>query len=440
MSNGTQHYRSLFDTGAELRHAEPVWLSAQRKKAITHFSQNGFPLLGNEGWKYTNLTSISQTAFAPDGDKIPLTLNDIAPLTFEGTTRLVFINGHFSPSLSSGNLHTEGVEFSSFQEAVKKNAEMLEAHLGGGIDFHLHPLAALNSALWSDGFFIRVAKGVKLEKPIHLLFLSSSSNAPVVSFPRLLILLEESSEATFIESFGGFTLDCYLSVPVTEIIVGPGAYATHYKIQDEGLKTVHVGLVSCLQNTDSSFFSTSISLGGQLSRTEIHDRMNARGAECHLNGLYLASGTQHMDSQTLIEHKQTNQTSRELYKGILDGKSRGVFNGKIIVHKGAHKTSAQQTNKNLLLSETAEADPTPQLEINDDDVAVTHGSTVGQLDKDQLFYLRSRGIDEPSAKSLLTYAFALDVLERISFLPIRQRLNSALLSHLPASQIVKGVT
>lgn len=335
---------------------------------------------------------------------IPLSKQEWGHLIFDGCTVAVFINGHFSPELSKLP-KISGVTASFDKEAI-----------------------------------ISISKGIILDKPIQLLFLSAKNGNNPSSLPPIKIVAGENCQARVIESYDGFTLEPHTTNTTTDILLGPNAILEHFKVQDEAVKTSHLGRIQVSQEADSHFTSHNISLGGIRARTEIAVLLNDEGCECTLNGLYLGNGSQVMDSQIRIDHLKPHGTSRQLYKGILDGKSRGIFNGKVVVHPGAVKTDADQTNKNLLLSDQAEADPTPQLEILADDVKVRHGATVGQLDKDQLFYLRSRGIDEGGARSLLTYAFASDVINRISFAPVAARLKNALIAHLPEAAIVKGVT
>ncbi|MDO8519046.1 MAG: Fe-S cluster assembly protein SufD [Deltaproteobacteria bacterium] len=327
---------------------------------------------------------------------IPLSPQEWEHLIFDGCYLAVFVNGHFLPELSK-----------------------------------LPKISGVNAS-FADEASISLSKGVILDKPFQLLFLQAANGKPAATFPKIRIVAGENSQARIIESYDGFILEPAETNTVTDLMLGPNAVVEHFKVQDEAVNTTHNGHIQVQQEASSHFTSHNISLGGIRARTEISVRLNDEGCECTLNGLYLGNGSQVMDSQIRIDHLKPHGTSHQLYKGILDGKSRGIFNGKVVVHPGAQKTDADQTNNNLLLSKEAEADPNPALEILADDVKVRHGATVGQLDKDHLYYLRSRGIDEAAAKSLLTYAFASDVINRITFEPVKARLKNALIAHLPS--------
>lgn len=431
------HYINQFESSKTDWRGDPSWLKKLRQNAIESFAKGGFPTRKDEDWKHTNVTPIAQIPFIRDGVYSSLTPKEIAPLIFEGTHLFVFVNGHYVPCFSERLPLPKGIIVESMWEALKKRSELLEPHLARYADIQNNSFTSLNTAFMDDGAFIYIPKGTIVEKPLHLLFLSSAGEKSVVCHPRNLVLAEENSQITLIESYEGFSLEPYFTNAVTEIAAGRNSVVRHYKTQEEGLKTFHIGTVHVCQLASSNFISHNISLGGSFSRTNITAELDEEECVCTLNGLYLTNGTQQMDLYTRINHRKPHGKSRQLYKGILDGKSRGVFNGKVFVQKNANKTDAKQTNKNLLLSDQAEADPTPQLEILADDVKVAHGATVGQLDKEQIFYLCSRGIDEMSAKSLLTYAFASDIIERIDNPSVKHRLQDALISHLPKSQIAR---
>lgn len=437
MDTPIKHYVDQFESSKTNRRKDPSWLKKLRQKAIESFAKQGFPTRKDEDWKLTNVTPIIQTPFIRDGVYSSLTPKELAPLIFEGTHLFVFVNGHYVPCFSKRLPLPKGIIIESMWEALKNRPKLLEPHLARYANIQNSSFTSLNTAFMDDGAFIYIPKGTTVEKPLHLLFLSSAGGKSVVCHPRNLVLAEENSQITLIESYEGFSLEPYFTNAVTEIVAGRNSIIRHYKTQDEGLKTFHIGTLHVHQSASSNFTSHNISLGGSLSRTNITTQLDGEGCDCTLNGLYLTNGMQHMDFYTRIDHRKPHGTSRQLYKGILDGKSRGVFNGKVFVQKNANKTDAKQTNKNLLLSDQAEADPTPQLEILADDVKVTHGATVGQLDKEQIFYLCSRGIDKLSAKSILTYAFASDIINRIDNPPVQHRLQDALISHLPKSQIAR---
>ncbi len=276
-----------------------------------------------------------------------------------------------------------------------------------------------------------------IEKPVNLLYLSGLNDQPFASHPRNLIILSENSQATIIESYIGLDDSDYFTNTVTEVCMKQNAHLQHYKIQQESMQGYHVGNLNIAQAQDSNVESHSISLGGALVRNDIHSCLEATGAEIMMNGLYMATGRQHVDNHTRVDHLKPNTRSHEIYRGVLNDHARGVFNGKVVVHKDAQKTDAVQSNANLLLSDNAEVDTKPELEIYADDVKCAHGATVGQLDQDMLFYLRSRSIDETTAKSLLTYAFAGEVIRKIKLDPVRKRLEYLVIGRLPEADLIR---
>ena len=305
---------------------------------------------------------------------------------------------------------------------------LVEQHLGKIASFDAHTFTALNTAFINDGAVVHVAANVEVANPIHLLFVSDASATQGTAQPRNLIVLDRNAKATVIESYAGLGDGAYFTNAVTEASVGDGATLTHLKLQRESAQAFHVGTLDVRQARDSHLFSFSFATGASLSRTNIYTELRGEGCGATLNGLYLGDGDQHIDHQTRIEHVEPNCYSRELYKGILDGAAHGVFNGKVYVHPDAQKTDGKQTNNTLLLSERAQIDTKPQLEIFADDVKCTHGATVGRLDETSLFYMKSRGINARTARELLTYAFAADVLETIELAEVREGLESATLA------------
>jgi Fe-S cluster assembly protein SufD len=301
---------------------------------------------------------------------------------------------------------------------------MLEKYLGKIASFEQHTFTALNTAFIADGAVIEIPTETVVEQPIHFVFISDGEG---VSHPRNLIVAGRHSRATVIESYVSLRDGSYFTNAVTEIAVGEGAHVDHYKLQRESENAFHVGTVQAREERDSQFHSFSFAVGGSLARTNIYTSLNGDAATCTLNGLYLTDGSQHIDNQTSIEHIAPNCPSHEIYKGVLDGRSHGVFNGKVYVHPEAQKTDGKQSNNNLLLSPTARVDTKPQLEIFADDVKCTHGATVGRLDRAAMFYLNSRGIGPDTARTLLTYAFAADVLETIELEPLRKQLEKMVL-------------
>jgi Fe-S cluster assembly protein SufD len=345
---------------------------------------------------------------------------------------LVFVNGRFVPALSSPGDLSAGVVVQSLAHAVDSNSDHLEPWLGSVADLETHAFTALNTSQMTDGAVIVIPRGVKLAQPIHLVFLADMEQHQAVH-PRNLVVAEESSEVTIVETYAGTRDTAYFTNPVTEVVVGANAWVEHLKIQRESERAFHVGTIEVKQAQDSRFRSFSFALGGALARTNIYSVMAGEGSDCTLNGLYLLHQDQHIDHQTRIEHAAPNCSSREVYKGILDGHSHAVFNGKVYVRAEAQKTDGKQTNKNLLLSDGAKVDTKPQLEIFADDVKCTHGATVGRLDEMSLFYLESRGISAPRARRLLTYGFAAEVLGEIDQEPIRHQLERLVFERLETS-------
>jgi Fe-S cluster assembly protein SufD len=406
------------------------FLPRLRQAAIDHFAEVGFPTLQDEEWRFTNVAPLARTAFQlapyrPEG----LTLEKIRQLAFgaDAASRLVFVNGHFSRELSFVGRLPQGVVVAGLADTLATHPEWLEPHLARHTPHDQSPFTALNTAFIQDGAFVSIPKGVVVAEPIQLVFLATSATEPGVAHPRNLIVVGAGSQAVVVETYAGVKEGVYFTNGVTEIVLGENAVLDHSKVQRESKEAFHIATQQVHQERGSNFTSHSVALGGGLVRNDVNAVLDAEGCECTLNGLYLASGRQHIDNHTRIDHARPHCASHELYKGILDGKAHGVFNGKIFVHQDAQKTDAKQTNKTLLLSEDAVINSKPQLEIYADDVKCTHGATIGQLDEEAVFYLRSRGLGRHEARSLLTYAFANDIINRIKVEPIRAGLEQALL-------------
>ena len=303
--------------------------------------------------------------------------------------------------------------------------------------FQSHAFVALNTAALEDGAFISIPRNAVVDEPIHLLFVSTATEHPTVSHPRTLILAGENSQATIVETYVGPEGDVYFTNAVTEVVCAENAVIDHYKVQRESLAAFHIATMQVQLARSSNFTSHSIGLGGRLVRNDANAVLGGEGGECTLNGVYLANGRQLMDNHTAIDHAMPHCNSHEVYKGIIDGHARGVFNGKIFVRPDAQKTDAKQTNQTLLLSPDAQIHTKPQLEIFADDVRCTHGATIGQFSADALFYLRARGINKDDARALLTYAFASDIVSRIKVEPIRAQLDHALLSERALEGLVE---
>jgi Fe-S cluster assembly protein SufD len=417
---------------------EPTWLRRLREDSFDRFEQTGFPLVQQEEWKYTNVANIAKTKFAPvlarNGGR-PDT-DWLASFAYEETrnSTAVFLNGIFRPDMSSLTALPESVVALELGEALlsAQHRESIQTQLESGIQLEENGFTRLNTALFASGLFLKLPRGQRIERPIHLLFIGQAvdEGARPAAFPRILIAVEENSEAAIIESYASPNDDVYLTNAIVDVRVGSGARLEHYKVQRESTNAFHVATTSADLGANATYDATTINFGAALSRHNIDVRMDHEGAACSVDGLYMIDGNQHTDTHSLIDHRQPHCRSQQLYKGILDGKSRAVFNGKVFVRHGAQQTDAHQTNKNLLLSKDARVDTKPQLEILADDVKCTHGAAIGQLEEDEVFYLESRGIRPELARNLLTYGFAEEVIEKIKIASVRQELDAAVLNRL----------
>jgi len=421
--------------------AIPSWLERFRERAMDHFQASGFPGVTDEEWKYTNVTPIARGEFSPvvgGGSAVSLTEAELSAFSYPEATgsRLVFLNGLLVVENSSLTKASTGVVALGLDEALQSErfSEVVREFLGRVVEHHENGFTALNTAFAGNGAFVFIPKGLVVESPLHLLFLSrqSEEHANVAGFPRVLVLAEEHSNATIIESYAGLDESMHFTNALVEVVLKDGASLTHYRVQNENAKALHVTTTGAELGRHSRFDTTNITLGAKLSRHNLSVTMDHEGAECWVDGLYLVGGDQHTDTHSVIDHKQPHCTSHQLYKGILDGKSRAVFNGKVFVRHGALGTDANQTNKNLLLSNEAHVDTKPQLEILADDVKCAHGAAIGQLDEDELFYLASRGIHQDLARNLLTYGFAEEVIAKIKIDSIKAQLDEAVLHRLNA--------
>jgi Fe-S cluster assembly protein SufD len=423
----------------QLAGVELPWLRRARCAAFDRFAELGFPTTRHEDWKYTNVAAIEKRPFRP----LPESLNgvntaQVNELAFSGSHLLVFVNGRYSPRLSRVSSLPSGASIMSLATALAVYADQLEPLLTRDTEPFANGFPALNAAFWADGAYIDLAADTAIEEPIHLLFIATE--ADLGTHPRNIVRTGAGSRVSIIEHYVGMGSIAYFTNAVTRIIADRGAVIEHCKLQQESGRAFHVADIHAQQGQDSRFTSHSFALGGALSRNDITTRLDAEGCEATLNGLYVADGRQHMDHHTCIEHAKPRGVSREFYNGVLDGAARAVFNGKVIVRPDAQKTDAHQSNRNLLLSENAEVDTKPQLEIFADDVKCSHGATVGQLDENQIFYLRTRGMDEPAARSLLTYAFAEEIISRSGIAPLRARLEELLINRLPDAQLVRALS
>jgi len=398
-----------------------AWLKKLRHEGFARFREAGFPTMRDEDWRFTNPSAITKTAFDParNGHNLP-SQEALAPFRMAGVaSRLVFVDGRFAAALSSIGELPKGVTVASLASEIAKNPTVVEKHLGQYLSLERDCFSALNTAFLEDGAYVHVPKGVVLEDPVALLYVSTEHDSPAVSHPRNLIVVEENGQATVVEDYISLGASEALCNTVTELVAGDHAVVSHYMIEREHTSAYNVSTLRIQQGRAADVASHSILLGGALVRNNVHPVLAGEGGECLINGLFIGDGRQHLDNHMLVEHASPHCGSRQFYNGILDGRAHGVFHGRIIVHKDAQKTDAKQTNRNLLLSDTAQIDTKPQLEIYADDVKCTHGATIGQMEENALFYLRSRGIDETSARRLLLVAFASECTDRMKEGPVR---------------------
>ncbi len=412
--------------------SSPAWLRAIRRSAFAKFDTLGFPTTRHEEWRYTSVASIARTQFAVGGELVPADL-DLSDYTFceDVCNRLVFVDGRFSAEHSNIVPSTRGVRITNLAQAFDTDPTTVESHLAQHACYENQAFTALNTAMMEDGAFIYVPKGVVVDHPIHVLYWSTAPGEPAACFPRNLIVADVSSQVTLVETYAGSPRSAYFTNAVTELVARDNAVINHYKLGREGVRAYHVGHLQVHQSRDSDVTSQVFTFGGSLVRNDIGAVLDGEGARCTLNGLHMIGGTQHVDNHLRVEHAKPRCDSRELFKGILDGKSRGVFTGRIIVREDAQKTDGKQTNQNLLLSDDAMAYSKPQLEIFADDVKCTHGATIGQVDKDALFYLQSRGLCMETARSVLVYAFASESVGLVKMEPLRKQIERLLFECLP---------
>jgi len=417
--NAIRHYQLEYQRlASSLPGDDQTWMNALRQQALAQFVLQGFPERKNEEWKYTSTLALSKFAFHHElaNSVVPVALP--SPLV-TNAYRCVFVDGHFQADLST--LPKE-IQVQPLSVALKSPTQALRDHLGSIATTSKDGIQSLNAALMQDGLFIHIPANFQTEKAIEILHFQMTPE--LASHYRHLILAESGSRLHVIEVFYGEADQPTFTNAVTEIAAGPSSQITHTKIIEESHEAYHVGHVVMTQAKDSVTTSFVLTLSGGLVRSDTSVHLAAQGALTHLYGLYLGSRNSHIDHHTEVHHTHPRCTSQELYKGILQDKSRAVFNGKVVVYKDAQKTDATQTNKNLLLSRSAEVDTKPQLEIFADDVKCSHGATVGQIDPESLFYLQSRGLSHEQAQELLMQAFIADVIEKVEHKELRNAMLS----------------
>ncbi|HVO73748.1 MAG TPA: Fe-S cluster assembly protein SufD [Ignavibacteriaceae bacterium] len=399
-----------------------------RKDAILKFSELNFPTTKDEEWKYTNISPLLKHHFKPASANYKVEKTKVDQFRFNDFEAYlaVFINGTFAPDLSELENLPGGVVISSLDNAINSSHPAVQKYFSKYADYSRHIFTSLNTAFTKDGSFIYIPDREIIEKPIHILFISLSDGEKILSQPRNLFSIGKNSQVKILEHFVSLDEGVYFTNSVSEISAGENAIISHVKLQEESKNSFHIHRIEVELERSSNFSSHSISLGGSISRNDLNVRFNGEGGESTLNGLYLTEREQLYDTHTMIDHAKPYCTSHEHYKGILDNRSRGVFNGKVMVRKDAQKTNAFQENNNIILSAEALVNTKPQLEIFADDVKCTHGATIGQLDMDSMFYLKSRGIGQDTARAILIHAFASDVIKSIPLEPVRNYAESIL--------------
>jgi Fe-S cluster assembly protein SufD len=412
----------------------PRWLQDLRDRGAARFTALGFPTVRDEEWRFTNIAPIANAEFAAaPAETARVNEESLTEFVYsDAPNRIVVVNGRFSRELSRVQALPNGVRVGSLAAAVTEHADVVPRYLGQLAEFGTKSFTALNTALAVDGVYVHVPDGIVLEQPLHLLFVSLPGNGslPMMTNVRALVVAGDRSQVRIVETYVGAPGAAYFTNTVTELFAGEGAVVDHYKVQQESFAAFHVASMHVHAGRNANFSSHSFSLGAKIVRNDVTALLDGEGAECTLNGLYLADGDRLVDNHTVIDHAKAHCPSHEIYKGILGGKARAVFNGKIVVRQDAQKTDAKQTNRALLLSDNASINTKPQLEIFADDVKCTHGAAIGQIDEDAIFYLRARGLTYFEARDMLIHAFAGDILDRVKVEPLRVALEAELYAQL----------
>ena len=420
---------------------QPSWLFPLRKAGVARFAELGFPTLKHEDWRFTNVAPIAKLPFKPvfEATCNGLTKDSLTQFPFMKLpgTRLVFVNGIYAGELSTASAQQD-IKVVSLAAALASDSALIEKHLGRYVRTEDNAFAALNNAFFQDGGFVFVPAGKSVAEPLHLLFINTSKDSGATTHPRNLIVVEREAKATVIESYVSLASAATFTNAVTEFALGDNCVVEHCKFQDESTDAFHIAALHSHLGRTVNFSSHSIATGAKLSRNNIRTTLDGEGIEAVLNGVYITNGDQLADHHMIVDHAKPNCASHEYFNGILAGKSKGVFHGRILVRPDAQKTDAKQTNKNLLLSDEATADAKPQLEIYADDVKCTHGATVGQLNKDSIFYLRARGIGLETARQMLIHSFAGEIIDRIRCGPVREELDQVIWDRLEENPHVGG--
>ena len=439
-------YRTGFEAlRQEAEATDPQWLRDLRQVAWSRFNKLGFPTArrGNEKWKYTNVRPLAAANFGnPPAAGVPknITVDDLrhtAPWN-DSWTNLVFLDGHFARHLSSDTNTASQVGITSLADAIASENPVLQSQLAKHATVDDDGFTALNTAFLRDGALIDVPAGHIASDPVHLIFVTTGQQDHAASYPRTLLIAGANSRVTVLESYVSLAESSYFTNAVTEFVLEDGSQVEHYRLLLENADAFHVGTMRVQQGKDSSISSASFARGAAMARQDVQVTLDAPGASCSLNGLYMTAGEQHIDNLINIDHAQPYTKSRLFYKGILDGKSKAVFGGTVLVRKDAQKTDAQQTDKNLLLSREAEVDSKPSLLIYADDVQCSHGATAGHIDKETLFYMQSRGLDRETASRILIHAFASQIIDTVELEPLRDYLDDLFLTEMPTASLEFG--
>ncbi len=431
-------YRESFARFAEAAGAEPDWLRERRASAFERFVERGLPTRRDEAWRHTPIAPVIGTRWEPTapGESVPDEVRE-SVTSLAGSRRAVLVDGHFCPELSTRDNGDGGLEVHGLRALLASQPERLEPLLGMVQGARGNVFADLNVSFASDGLAVFVPPGAIVDEPLHVAHVSTGRRPGAVSYSRVLVVASGGAEARIVETFSGPGGSVYLANAVTEVAVDDNAFVDHYKLQREGEAGFHLATLAARLGRDARFANHSFNLGADISRNDIDVRFDAEGGECVLNGLFVVDGTRLTDTHTRVDHARPHCSSRELYKGVLGDRSRGVFNGLVQVRPGAQKTDAEQMNRNLLLSREALVHAVPQLEILADDVKCRHGSTTGQLDPAALFYLRSRGIGEAAARGLLTWAFAGELVRGLPLASLREAVQEEVQARLGGSVLAE---
>ena len=433
---GLQKYKADYQQLiAELPGQSLNWLQQLRADAYAAFSETGFPSLREEEWRYTNVSAIEKKLFSPlvSADNSTLDAAWLDTYALKDAIRIVIVNGRFCKEHSSLEGLPAAVTVSSMADALEQKPQLVEQYLAQAVGHDKHSFVAFNTAWFSDGLLVHVPAQLVLEQPIQLLRVVTQADYLATS--RNIVVVEEMAQAEVIETFVGES-NAYLTASVTEVFVEENAELSLYKMQSESDKAYHFGGTYVKQARHSRFKHHNFAFGSLLARNDVHTDLDV-ASECDLNGLYLGIKRQHIDNHTRINHLQPHAISRELYKGVLNQRARGVFQGLVFVAEDAQKTDSTMNNRNLLLSADAEADAKPQLEIYADDVKCAHGVTVGQLEDKSIFYLKSRGLDEETARNVLTFAFANEMVEKVALKDLHAMVLDQLLQRFPQEHVDK---